>query len=429
MKTNLFDEALRMIKGQKVYAVMITLMIVISTITLLIATDVNTNMNNSLEDFHSKYTKSTCYGISDSLEDGGTQYAETTRLMNFYKLLSDSQDFSYMQMYDNPSGIIDFKGDKSFDYYSDEPDFYNEMPNNYLYVNSMMIGQEVIDRYKIKVCSGQLFSESDYQGSLKEEKALPVVLGYKYKDYYNIGDVIECDVPFFYKCSTMKVVGFLEKSSSIKYLCYGNTQIVNLDNYVLVPAYDFKDLSLEKDADLYLNMFYYMKCAGILETNLNKEYVQSIINDYSQQCGLPTYYIQSANNIFIDNLDMDLQELSSAFTLVSSFIVGFISIILVCFLVVSYRINEKNYAIMLCNGYGYMRLFFINLFMVVVFCILAFLLGIIVFLFMFHNTEIKLSVHGLLLVMIFYIFEMIICSVVTFVQLRKINIGLLLRSR
>lgn len=429
MIKGLLAESLKMIKGQKIYVTMIILIFIISTVSLFITADVISDMNAVMEDFHVKYTESNCYGLSDSLQDGEMGESETTRLMKLYGLLSNSTDFNYMQMYDNPSGIFDFKGDKSFDYYADEPDYYTELPNNYLCVNSMMIGKEVIDRYQLKVCSGHFFSDIDYKGSLKEEKELPVILGYEYKGYYDIGDTINCDIPFFYKCNKMKIIGFLEKSSSIKYLYYGNSRIVNLDNYILVPSYDFDSIAVGDNADLYLNMIYYMKCVGLIETDLSKEYVQSIINDYSQQCGLPTYYIQSANNIFIDNIGMDLQELSSAFIIVSLFIIGFISIVLACFLVVNYRLNEKSFAIMLCNGYGYIRLFFMNLFIISFICSAALILSIFVFYLTLHNIDIELSIRGLLLAVLFYLFEISLSGVITYIQLRKINIGLLLRSR
>ena len=71
---------------------------------------------------------------------------------------------------------------------------------------SLQMNDHALERFDLRIASGQSFSPSDYQYNRDK---IPVILGNSYSDYYTIGDKIQ--LSYLFKQFDAEVIGFVEK--------------------------------------------------------------------------------------------------------------------------------------------------------------------------------------------------------------------------
>ncbi len=104
------------------------------------------------------------------------------------------------------------------------------------WVKSIQMSRNVREVFSLEMDSGDFFSDDDY--ILDEGSYYNAILGYEYKDYFNVGDKIKVD--YLYEKIDFQIIGFLKKDTNI----VRNNNIVNLDRYVCIPA--FTELNYNK---------------------------------------------------------------------------------------------------------------------------------------------------------------------------------------
>ena len=99
--------------------------------------------------------------------------------------------------------------------------------------------------FNFKMYDGRSFSDDDYILESELDK-LPIILGYNYKDIFNIGEKIK----YIYAGKVMEgeVIGILEKNSAI---FNDNKYSMPLDNRIILPLADFKYIA--KDGEEQFN--------------------------------------------------------------------------------------------------------------------------------------------------------------------------------
>ena len=99
--------------------------------------------------------------------------------------------------------------------------------------------------FNFKMYDGRSFSDDDYILESELDK-LPIILGYNYKDIFNIGEKIK----YIYAGKVMEgeVIGILEKNSAV---FNDNKYSMPLDNRIILPLADFKYIA--KDGEEQFN--------------------------------------------------------------------------------------------------------------------------------------------------------------------------------
>lgn len=138
------------------------------------------------------------------------------RQSELYKFMKENPSFKAYTADDSYSmWLPDASIDSSF------ADEYN--PNHYFLLK---IDNEFQNVFKLKCIKGRLFSDKDFEDTGNE---IPLLLGYDFQKYYDVGDVITDYIGQRYK-----VIGFLEKSSFYVSPLRGN-QIYWLDKAFIEP--------------------------------------------------------------------------------------------------------------------------------------------------------------------------------------------------
>jgi hypothetical protein len=93
--------------------------------------------------------------------------------------------------------------------------------------NLLRIDNKFMDVYELQCVEGSLFTREDFSST---KETIPLLLGYDFRSFYQIGDIIEDNRGFCYR-----VVGFLEQSSY--FIQPGKSSaIYSLDRWFVIPV-------------------------------------------------------------------------------------------------------------------------------------------------------------------------------------------------
>lgn len=189
---------------------------------------------------------------------------------------------------------------KYYEFYN-QPLFYEENQ-----ISSIQLGLNLQDDMKLQVESGRLFNKSDYV--FKSEKPIPVILGSKFQDYFQINDQFEME--YLFAKYTFQVIGFLTPNSTITLI-----DKYYLDNFILMPIGYFINKA-ETEEQAYSQLIHNAnKVSGILKLqgdNLVKVYndVKTLLNN--SEVGEFSFY---SNSIILDYMiqGIDIKMFRTAF--------------------------------------------------------------------------------------------------------------------
>ena len=179
-------------------------------------------------------------------------------LKDFNEYLHD--EYSYLELSFQPVQKIGYyDGDIDFVQDNDETMLNQsvELDGKQEYVTTLktvMIDykiSQILDKY---IDSGRGFENGDYQLSDFE---IPVILGSKYADKYNINDELELN--YLFTKVVFKVVGFFEPSTKLSIL----EQDIILDNYICMPAFE-TNIKANYSNETFLQLYNIQKNKGMV---------------------------------------------------------------------------------------------------------------------------------------------------------------------
>lgn len=166
-------------------------------------------------------------------------------------------------------------------------------------LKAIQIGKYAFNTYFNKVEDGHGFNNSDF--IYESNNDIPVILGNEYKNYYNLGDIIE--VNYLEQNVKLIIIGFFEKDLSISI----NGNLYNLDTYICSPHFDIEDIKDGKDK-LFQQRYYLQKNNGYiqLDSDISKKLTDE---SYFDEVNLESYVslikeISKNNNISYEPLKL-----------------------------------------------------------------------------------------------------------------------------
>ncbi len=159
----------------------------------------------------------------------------------------------------------------------------NTLNPNVQILKVLILSPNAFPAFGIDVSEGRLFQEEDL--NLYEEKGdySSVLLGAEYKDYYNIGDIIQGIM--YTDNSKLEVIGFLEEGTM--YISPDNIGLISLDRYIIIPAHTqriMSDGSIENDPRM---MYGALVTDGMLSVSDPSVNVQQEMNTITSINGFP----------------------------------------------------------------------------------------------------------------------------------------------
>ena len=204
---------------------------------------------------------------------------------------------------------------KYYEFYN-QPLFYEENQ-----ISSIQLGLNLQDDMALQVEVGRLFNESDYV--FESEKPIPVILGSKFQDYFEINDQFEME--YLFAKYAFQVIGFLTPDSTITLI-----DKYYLDNFILMPSGHFMNKT-ETEEQAYSQLIHNAnKVSGILklqDDNLVKgcNDVKNLLNN--AEVGEFSFY---SNSVILDYIiqDIDIKMFRTIFLIAMIILLFSIAIIL-----------------------------------------------------------------------------------------------------
>ena len=161
-------------------------------------------------------------------------------------------------------------------------------------LNTVQVNKNFFDSYLASMEKGDKFIDDDYILSMTEN--IPVLLGYNYMPYYNIGDTLKLN--YLGNDMTFYIKGFLSKNLGFK---MDNKNII-MDNYICVPSFKIKMASQQTDSEqdtLFKMRYYLQKNGGFIQYKAydDVKQIKQEINDLANKYDLAYTVLNTTYNI------------------------------------------------------------------------------------------------------------------------------------
>lgn len=204
--------------------------------------------------------------MEESVSSFVKDYEKVVHLKDFYNELGNNSLIEYYEEIEQPVEVDEFKATEIFRYGYEEQFESDEIKQILLNYNSWH-NNNLCE----KIIEGDDLKKSDFVQENYEE--IPVILGYDYRDYYNIGDTMDVtlstDVFGHYK-----VIGIMNKDTSI----WVNDNLVYLDRYIIAPALTIQQEPCDYSDLIYQGFLYMQKINGVVKLSDNYSFQEFMVD-------------------------------------------------------------------------------------------------------------------------------------------------------
>lgn len=142
-------------------------------------------------------------------------------------------------------------------------------------LNTIQVNKRFFDENLLLLEEGKGFDRNDYLVSDFDQ--VPIILGYQYTDYFNVGDILTLN--YLEKNINFYIKGFLQKGIRIEY----NNAIVEMDNYICMPSFDCTKIVDQSDDEFLFQMRHYLqKNRGYIKytTENDRKHIEQELSNY-----------------------------------------------------------------------------------------------------------------------------------------------------
>jgi len=262
------------------------------------------------------------------------------------------------------------QGERAIDMW---PQRYKDV--GFIVVEAAKVDINFINNSNLILSEGRLISEEDLS-AWKEGDPVPVIMGHKFSEYYEIGDIIETYKSIYEPDSVIRgdgsplvVVGFLEKDTLVfnSFVSSGTNMLENLDYTVLLPLLDLgvRDFEADKvleiaivgadtnDRIFYNTAFYFDRD----KLEYGREKLTEILNDH----GFGGYYIVQNSDYNVELTESITRERVTGLSVMTALVSIFTFFAIVITQLNKYNQNKKVYAIYILTGYTIKDIVFMSI--------------------------------------------------------------------
>ncbi|MCD5160428.1 ABC transporter permease family protein [Enterococcus casseliflavus] len=152
----------------------------------------------------------------------------------------------------------------------------DNMSSDEIPYKSLQINNKVLQRFKLRLSQGNLFSQEDYQYN---DNKISVILGDNYSEYFSVGDKIQ--ISYLFKNFEAKVIGFVEKGERIVFNEYDDYV---LDDRIILPFIEKAPQQLNKEDFSFFQKHFLNGINGYYQVpdSLSQEQMYKFVNELSQ---------------------------------------------------------------------------------------------------------------------------------------------------
>ncbi|HOP10517.1 MAG TPA: hypothetical protein PK629_03400 [Oscillospiraceae bacterium] len=256
----ILEQAFHSLARRKLLSALIIVMMVVGLFLIIGTMGYAEHNEERVDDFYSAYPEDEYrFFVEASINIGGSTSGYTEEqiegLRNYFRAINSASEFDFLHFTNYNLLLYDVKtGDNCLagyqDFNAEREYLYVESTGKYLSrVLAYSIDGRVFERFNLKIAVGTDFSDFDHTDY--DAEVIPVVCGWAWHEYYEIGDILH---GASYMSSDFsrdyQIVGFLEPGISILPPDADDLDtILSLDTYVLVPYLDYTGMATPTNAD------------------------------------------------------------------------------------------------------------------------------------------------------------------------------------
>ncbi|STD26036.1 hypothetical protein [Enterococcus mundtii] len=347
--SNLTVEIFESLKRKKYLLIFYTLFLLFSFLTLSVS-DVMLQENSS-EEHRVSVGNTKTYKLVDTLigekEEVFLRNLQSVSYLNaMYKELSDSQkgeyqvvnsqSINYLQEKDLPTEFIE--------HYEQIAGSVSSWTKEEIPFKSLQMNDHALERFDLRIASGQSFSPSDYQYNRDK---IPVILGNSYSDYYTIGDKIQ--LSYLFKQFEAEVIGFVEKGERVTFNEYEDYV---LDHYIILPFIENAPQKISEEEFSFFQKHFLNGVNGYFQVpeSFSQEKVYKLVNEISSTYELGTVDLIGESGFHLSALLFMITKNNELLKLVVSFSMIILVLMTIVFCCLEMYRDKKIYQLHLLFG-------------------------------------------------------------------------------
>ncbi len=352
------------ISNHKPISLMLGVQITLFTICLAILLFSRRTELASAKEKINEFENKGCYSLYDNLvEDAEIEFFSNPEacliLKKFEAGLKEREEYGYCEVYSNPILMFSDKIPEtalsqyeSGNHANDIGMFNNEIACQ---VKNIFLDEEGVNSFIFNEEAYSTVVDCLYSQKPREDTS-PLILGYDYRDSYEMGESIKILTPFSEE-KEYTVAGFLHKGDSILY----KSRFLNLDRYVLSLFPDDKKIATSEEENTKQRIIYLMKTNGQFITHESPTDIQEYVNSLCLKIGLlPASTVSDSGNTQLTITKRGMEKLLVSITTISSLTGVFSLITVLLFVTLRISSNKRYYTILYLNGYSIYELIFIQ---------------------------------------------------------------------
>lgn len=315
-----------------------------STITGVLSFSIKRVANDYMETFtETRYYKIYDNLVGDAEKSFFSSPSAIEKVRCFCNGLKTSEEFEYLEMNTQSIYIGDFEGNIASIYQSNTGEYDQTYEKNltlsngvtgcFSEVKAIWVSGNVFDCFRIDI-TGRKFLDEEFTYSKGDR--IPIILGNKYRDYFDVGEIFPAHFIFF--DGEAEIIGFMAEDANI---WYGN-KFLNLDDYFVVPMLD--DMSeIQNDDDQFRQTaIYLMKMNGIIATDqLSAEEVQTQVTSLCEDYGIiPASYVDGAKNAPSYIFGISIDQIAEKTLFIAKYSLVLTIVVLCAFMAIQARKKE-----------------------------------------------------------------------------------------
>lgn len=222
---------------------------------------------------------------------------QASALMQVYGEMKESNDFTLYEIWNQFIEWEHYEGPEQFcDGYEfglrrsegiDQSRMRNDQGDLFptTRINSTQLSQNCMEAFDLKTIAGRDFQDRDFLLHFGEE--IPVLMGYEYMPYYQIGETF--DIFYLYGSFTCEIVGFLAEDSYID--SFGDVEY--MDREVILPMFEIRDSPPTGEYAKFQTIQYANKTSGYLTfpSSLSPKEIAKEMHRITAENGVPDYIV------------------------------------------------------------------------------------------------------------------------------------------
>lgn len=146
--------------------------------------------------------------------------------------------------------------------------------NNFSWVRCITVDHEFTEQYNFDTVHGsEFFTEDDFK--IQHNESIPVILGNEYKNFFDIGDIINYRNQYGGDIRSMYVLDFLEEGS----IFLDEAITYNLDSYIVFPFQDIEGTIGTEDGAMFNEMKNFLEVRLLRDTLIKTSEKSNVLAD------------------------------------------------------------------------------------------------------------------------------------------------------